>query len=263
MSLFNSINPDINSYQLLILALYAFLAGWERAGLRASLMPAVPLLVGSMGAVNALGYMIPILITGDLFSISYYKKHADGKSIKKLIPFAAAGILAGMIAGQKISGSSFKQIIAVLVILSLVINLINRNLQKSCTEKKTGIKDCDNSILKKTGPLFSTVTGFVSMLGGSGGPVISTYYLITGVKKNSFIGTTAWFFFLVNIIKTPLYFFIWKNISKASLITDLFMLPLLAAGIYSGVFIVKRINENVFRVIIYSVTFLSAVKLFF
>ena len=140
MPFFDYINPDINSYQLLILALYAFLAGWERAGIRASIMPAVPLMVGSMGAVNALGYMIPILITGDIFSINYYKKHADGKSLKKLIPFAAVGIFAGMIAGQKISGSSFKKIIAALVILSLVINLINRNLQKSCTEKKNRYK---------------------------------------------------------------------------------------------------------------------------
>ena len=262
MSIFYNINPEISLYQLLFLALYAFLAGWERAGIRAALMPAIPLIVGSLGAVNALGYMIPILIVGDIFSVSYYKKHADGSSIKKLLPFAAAGIFAGMIAGQKISGSSFNRIIAVFIIISLGINLLNRKLQMDCEKKGSGLREC-NSLLKKSGPVFSTVTGFVSMLGGSGGPVISTYYLITGVNKNSFIGTTAWFFFFVNLIKAPLYFFVWKNISSISLFTDLFMLPFLAAGIYTGVFIVRRINENLFRIIIYTATFISAVKLFF
>ena len=257
MLFFDSANLDITVSQLVLLALYAFLAGWERAGLRASVMPAVPILVASMGAVNALGYMVPILILGDIFSVSYYKKDADKKSIKKLIPFAAAGIIAGMFTGQYISGDSFKKIIAVFIIVSLIVNLINTKLNNRCSEKKI---NC-SSLLIRTGPLFSTATGFVSMLGGSGGPVISTYYLITGVKKNSFIGTTAWFFFLVNLIKTPLYIFIWKNITWTTILTDILIIPFLAAGIFSGIFIVTRINEKIFKIIIYTVTLLSALKL--
>ena len=250
---------ELSSYQIMLLALYAFLAGWERAGLRASVMPAVPLLVASMSAVNALGYMVPILIIGDIFSVSYYKKDADKKSIKQLIPFAAAGIIAGMFTGQYISGDAFKKIIAFFIIISLIVNLINTRLNRRCSGEKI---NC-SSFVMKTGPLFSSATGFVSMLGGSGGPVISAYYLITGVKKNSFIGTTAWFFFFVNLMKAPLYIFVWKNITWTSVITDILMLPVLAAGIISGVFIVKRINEKLFKTIIYIVTLLSAVKLFF
>ncbi len=135
MSFLNPANFEISSYQLMLLTLYAFLAGWERAGLRASVMPAVPILVGSMGAVNALGYMVPILILGDIFSVTYYKKDADKSSIKKLIPFAAAGIMAGMITGQYITGNTFKKIIAVFIIVSLIINLINSRLNKRCSEK--------------------------------------------------------------------------------------------------------------------------------
>ncbi len=254
---------EITLYQLLFLALYAFLAGWERAGLRASLMPAVPLLVGSMGAVNALGYMIPILIAGDLFSVTYYKKHADKESLKQLVPFAAAGIIIGMVTGKFISGETFKKIISGLIIISLTINLLNQKLQKKKENITPDSEENSKSVLSKSGPVFSTATGFVSMLGGSGGPVISTYYLMLGVSKNSFIGTTAWFFFIVNLIKAPLYFFIWKNISKQSLMTDLFMLPLLAAGIFTGIFIVKKINEKLFRIVIYAATLLSAVKLLF
>ncbi len=252
---------DLNIYQIMFLALYAFLAGLERAGLRASVMPAVPLLVGSMGAVNALGYMVPILITGDIFSVTYYKKHADRQSLKKLVPFAFAGIIAGMFTGRYLSNSAFKNIIAVLVIISLIINLVNQHLNRQCRDKGRSDSECLSPFLAGSGPVFSAVTGFVSMLGGSGGPVISTYYLMTNVRKNVFIGTTAWFFFSVNLIKLPLYAFVWNNISIYSLITDLCLLPLVAAGIASGIFIVKRINEKIFRIIIYSTTFLSCIKL--
>lgn len=253
----------INSYQIMFLIFYAFLAGWERAGLRASVMPAVPLLAVSLGAVNALGYMVPILIAGDIFSVIYYKKHADKSSIKKLIPFALTGIIIGMVTGKHLSGDSFNRIIASFIIISLVITLINQNLLKKGANLNVKSKTVSSTFLSKTGPLFSIVTGFVSMLGGSGGPVISTYYLITNVSKNVFIGTTAWFFFFVNLIKLPLYFFVWKNISTNSLITDLCLLPITALGILSGIFIVKRINEKVFKTIIFIITFFSALKLFF
>jgi uncharacterized membrane protein YfcA len=226
-------------------------------------MPAVPLLVGSLGAVNALGYMVPILIAGDIFSVIYYKKHADKNSIKKLIPFALAGIIIGMVTGNHLSGDSFNRIIASLIIISLVIILINQNLLKKGANLNIGSKAGSSTFLSKTGPVFSLATGFVSMLGGAGGPVISTYNLITNISKNAFIGTTAWFFFFVNLMKLPLYLFVWKNISTNSLITDLYLLPITALGILSGIYIVKKINEKAFKTIIFTVTFFSALKLFF
>ena len=245
---------DITAYQLISLSLYAVLVGFERAGLRSAVLPSVPLVVESFGAVEALGYMIPLLVIADIFSVSYYRKHTDKKELIKLIPFAAVGITAGLMTGGSISQGVLKKVIGTLIIISLIIISLNKRLS-SCRQ----VTGC----YKNTGPFFSMAAGFTSMLGGAGGPLISTYFLLTNVTKEVFIGTTAWFFFFVNMIKFPLYLLVWKNIHINTLAADLFMLPVVAAGIFFGLMIVKRIPEKGFRIFIFSATLLSALKLFF
>ena len=254
---------DFTTYQLVSILIYAFLVGWERAGIRASILPAVPLVVQSFGAVRALGLMIPLLVIADIFSVSWYKKSADKKDLIKLIPFAFFGIITALLAGKSFSSSVFNKVIGTLIISSLIIISVNQHLLKKCSSRTSVKGECKNSFAAKTGPFFSFMTGFSSMLGGAGGPIISTYYLITDTDKNRFIGTTAWFFFFVNIMKLPLYLFVWKNITVSSFITDICLLPLTAAGIISGIYIVKRINESLFKIIIFTATLFSAIKLFF
>ncbi len=244
---------NMNLFQVTSIAVFALLVGFERAGLRTAVLPVVPLVVESFGAVNALGYMIPLLITADIFSVTYYRKHAEKKELIRLLPFAAAGIIFAMLIGEKISPDTFKKIIGALIIISLLIIFID---YKISNKKITG------KSYKKTGPLFSTATGFSSMLGGSGGPIISTYFLLSDINKNAFIGTTAWFFFFVNLLKLPLYLFVWKNIHFYSLLADILLLPLVAAGIITGILIVKKINEKVFRIFIFMATLFSALILF-
>ncbi|MCP5514227.1 MAG: sulfite exporter TauE/SafE family protein [Spirochaetales bacterium] len=244
---------NMNLFQLISIAVFALLAGFERAGIRSAVLPVVPFVVKSFGAVNALGYMIPLLIAGDIFSVSYYRKNAEKKELIRLLPFAAAGIIFAMIIGGKISADTFKKTIGTLIILSLIIIFLDQKISN---------KNPAGRNYRKTGPLFSISTGFSSMLGGSGGAIISTYFLLTGINKNAFIGTTAWFFFFVNLFKLPLYYFGWKNIHPYSLLADLMLMPLLAAGILTGIFIIKKINEKMFRIFIFIATFLSALILF-
>lgn len=244
---------NLTFFQLTIIAVYALFVGFERAGIRSAILPIVPLVVKSFGAVNALGYMIPLLIVSDIFSISYYRKHADKKELIRLLPFAAAGIFIAMMIGKQLSPDTFKKIIGSLIIITLIIIVADQKI----LNKKSAARN-----YKKTGPLFSFATGFSSMLGGSGGAIISTYFLLSDINKNAFIGTTAWFFFSVNLFKLPLYLFVWKNIHSHTLIADLLLLPLVAAGIISGIFIVKKINEKIFKIFIFTATFFSALILF-
>jgi uncharacterized membrane protein YfcA len=217
--------------------------------------------VGSLGAVTALGYMIPVLIVADIFSITYYKKNADRKSIKRLMPFAFIGIIAGTITGKYMSGKTFQVVIAVLVITSLFINALNRYLNRKYSSGSDFRKGTGEMLISKTGPVFSLATGFVSMIGGSGGPVISTYYLISGLAKDAFIGTTALFFFMVNFSKLPLYYFFWNNIELKTLAVNAAMLPFTFLGVVTGILIVRKIPEKLFRTIIFATTLLSALKL--
>jgi uncharacterized membrane protein YfcA len=82
------------------------------------------------------------------------------------------------------------------------------------------------------------------------------------LTKNEFIGTGAWLFMIMNIGKLPLQIIVWKNISANSLLLDLIAVPVIAAGIFLGIFIVKLLPEKVFRYFVIIATLLSSLLLF-
>jgi uncharacterized membrane protein YfcA len=100
------------------------------------------------------------------------------------------------------------------------------------------------------------------MIGNAAGPVMALYLLSMRLPKNSYIGTGAWFFFIVNLSKVPLHIWSWKTITANSFTLDLLMIPAIAAGAFLGIWLVKLLPEKVFRIIVISTTLLSAFFLF-
>jgi uncharacterized membrane protein YfcA len=82
------------------------------------------------------------------------------------------------------------------------------------------------------------------------------------LPKNSFVGTAAWFFMIINFLKLPLQYFVWHNISGETLLFDLTMLPAIAAGAWMGIIFVKKISEKNYRMVVYALTLMSTLLLF-
>jgi uncharacterized membrane protein YfcA len=110
--------------------------------------------------------------------------------------------------------------------------------------------------------LVGVLSGFASMIGNAAGPIFGIYLLALGFKKNNFIGTNAWFFFIINLTKLPLQIFVWHNIGIRSIAIAIVVLPLITLGAILGYYLLKKINEKVFRYIVIVVTAIAALKLF-
>ena len=100
------------------------------------------------------------------------------------------------------------------------------------------------------------------MIGNAAGPVMALYLLSMRLPKNSYIGTGAWFFFIVNVSKVPLHIWSWHTISLSTFTLDVLMIPAIAAGAFLGIWLVRLLPEKVFRIIIIATTLLSAFLLF-
>jgi uncharacterized membrane protein YfcA len=96
------------------------------------------------------------------------------------------------------------------------------------------------------------------MIGNVAGPIFAVYLLALHLNKQNFIGTTAWFFFIVNVSKFPLQMLVWQNINSGTLMIDLIALPAILLGAWMGVAIVKRLHEKVFKWSVIVITTLSA-----
>jgi uncharacterized membrane protein YfcA len=101
------------------------------------------------------------------------------------------------------------------------------------------------------------------MLGNLAGAFSNIYFLAMRMLKNNFIGTAAWVFLVINLFKLPFQVLYWKNITGATLKTDLFLLPSLIIGFWAGIKIVARIKDDAYRKVVIALTLVGAVFIFF
>lgn len=239
--------------QWIWLLIAAFLIGISKTSISGFMMPAIPIIAGVFGGKESTGMVLPLLISGDIFALYYYNRHGDWKNIKKIIVWVIVGLILGIFVGNLINDRQFKTVIAVSVIICLGILVY--------MEKK------GDELRITSSPWFYAITGiltgFTTMIGNAAGPIFSVYLLAGGFKKNDYLGTTAWAFFIINIIKLPLQIIFWHNITLSTLKLDGLMLVPLAIGAVLGAFIVKKIDEKPFRIIIIVMTAIAAIKLLF
>src|SRR5699024_2774240 len=99
------------------------------------------------------------------------------------------------------------------------------------------------------------------MVGNAAGPIFNVYILTQQLKKESMIGTVAWFFFLVNLIKLPFHIFLWGTINNDTAKFTVFSIPFIVVGALVGIWFIKRINDVWYRRFIIIVTVLTALRL--
>jgi uncharacterized membrane protein YfcA len=76
------------------------------------------------------------------------------------------------------------------------------------------------------------------------------------------VGTSAWFFLIVNYLKLPVQIFLWKNITLDVLVFDLTLVPFILIGGVAGVLSIKKISEPAYRKVIVALTLVSTIFLF-
>ena len=82
------------------------------------------------------------------------------------------------------------------------------------------------------------------------------------LPKNSYIGTGAWFYLLLNLMKVPFHIFSWRTISAESLSIDLFAVPVILLGAALGIRLVKYFPERAYRIFIIASTLAASLFLF-
>ena len=212
----------------------------------------VPVLAIIFGAKPSTGILLPMLCCADLFAVTCYRRNAEWKYIMRLLPWALTGFAVALFTDQLISDKGFKILIGACILTGLGVMLWNE------------FRGMNTEIPSSWwfAALFGVMGGFSTMIGNAAGPVMSVFLLSVRLPKKSFVGTAAWFFMVVNFLKLPLQYFVWHNISKETLLFDLAMLPLIAVGAWVGIIFVKRISEKNYRVVIFVLTFVSTLMLF-
>lgn len=231
----------------------AMLIGMAKAGVKGMGMLIVPIMATIFGGKPSAGLVLPLLSFADLFAVRYYNRHAEWKYVWRLLPSAVVGVFIGIAVGYYINDDSFKSLIAVIVVGSLVLMLI---------QERGGLPTAwtDTWLF---GSIFGLLGGFSTMIGNAAGPIMAVFLLAMQLPKNSFIGTGAWFFLIINLLKFPFHILVWKTITWSSFQVNLLAIPAIAVGVFIGIRIVGLIPEREFRFFIIIMTFFAALRLIF
>lgn len=230
----------------------AFIIGLSKAGLKGIDLMNVTIMAIVFGGKASTGVVLPLLCAADVMAVIYYHRHAEWPQFWKLIPWMIIGILIGVYIGKDLDEIIFRRIMAALIILTVVVMIV--------LEFRKNARIPDNRLFAS---MLGTVSGFATMLGNLAGAFSNIYFLAMRMAKNSFIGTAAWVFLVVNFFKLPFQVIYWRNITFSTLKTDLVLLPALVVGFWAGITIVAKIKDNSYRKIVIVLTLIGAVFIFF
>ncbi len=245
---------DWSHTSLLLGGAAALLVGFAKTGMPGAGIPAVALMAEAFrgDTRTSVGAILPILILGDLFAIAYYRRHADWKQLAKLAPYVVVGMVPGylvLLLFKHLEGDGLRILIGVIILLLLGLQVARHRFGWETMAQRRWF-----------GAMMGILAGFGTTVGNAAGPVMGIYLISKHMDKHQFMGTAAWFFFLVNVSKVP-FFFALGMITPQTLKFDLLLVPIVAVAAILGAMVLKKIPQTVFNVLVLALAGVAALRM--
>lgn len=245
---------DLEFWQYGLIALGAFLVGLGKGGLPGIGNLTVVLMAIALPARVSVGVLLPILISADVIAVMVYRRHALWSYIVKLSPSMLVGLVLGYLVFSRVDDAQVRIMIGVILLTMTGVHFFRKWLRRSAEGADT----------LPHHPVFIILTGiiggFATMVANAAGPVAALYFIASGLPKYAYIGTVAWFFLIVNIVKIPFMVDL-GIIDFESIQFSLRFMVYAVLGASVAPFIVKHINQKVFEILIWVFVVIGGLKL--
>lgn len=257
--------PELTAWAWVALMSGALVVGLSKAALPGGGTLAAALFALVLPAKASTGTLLVLLIVGDLFAVWAYRRHADWQLLRRLIPTVLVGVVLGAAFLAVTSDAVVRRVIAVILLALIAVTLFRRHSPRRASVEAAAAQDGDalpGRPRRVEAGVFGTLGGFTTMVANAGGPVMSMYFLAMRLGVWAFLGTSAWFFFVVNVVKVPFSVGL-GLITPASLLLDAVLAPLVIIGALAGRLLASRMDQRVFERIVIALTLVSAVNMLF
>ena len=272
--------PTLTAASWILLMVVAALCGIAKTALPGAATIAVALCTAVLPAKESTGAILLMLMTGDLLAVWSYRHDADFRMLRRLVPAVLAGVGAGALFLHLASDSSTRRLIGIVLLLLVAITLLQRRTAgrsrvptrspvPPMAPPASGASGAPEALGASAAPatggraarlVYGSLAGFTTMVANAGGPVTSMYFLACRYPVKAFLGTTAWFFFLVNLVKLP--FSVSAGLVNATTLSLTgIAAPAVIASALAGRRLAERMDQRVFEPIIIALTIVSALPL--
>ena len=99
-----------------------------------------------------------------------------------------------------------------------------------------------------------------TMLANAAGPIVGLYLIAVNLPKWELIGTSAWLFLVLNVLKVPLSLNL-ELINSTTLSINLALAPIIPLGMLAGRWLVTRVPQRWFNSLLLAFTVIAATRL--
>ena len=246
---------DYSASALAWIALAVFLMGMNKGGFPVGTV-ALPILIlmwpgRTDPARTAVSFMLPLLCVMDVIAIVFYRRRILWRRLTPLFPGMLVGVMAGSIlfVSQESAVISFsdrwlKLTIGIIGLVFVVYRAMRRRIL-------THLADLDRPGWGMSS-VFGMTAGLTSTLAHAAGPVLQMYLLPQKLPKLQFAGSTAAFFFILNLVKMAPFMALGR-IQQVNLCLGAAMLPVIPLGVAAGYGLVRVMKPSQYVGFIYTI----------
>ncbi len=236
----------------------ALIVGLSKTALPGAGLLATPLLAMVFTGRLIPGATLPILLLADVFAVWWYRRSTRWDLLRPFAPWVALGFGAG--AAFFIAVGSGGRALNVTIGVIILVVVAMQALRMARRVEPVGPTLAADAF-------YGTSGGFATFVSNNAGPILNSHLLRLGLDKHELVGTSAWFYFTVNVAKIPIYLALgwWSTgggfFTADSLRFDLLLAPVVVLGVVVGRRLFERLPQQLFLVVVLVFAAAGAIKL--
>lgn len=228
----------------------------------------VGVLANVLPAKTSTGLTLALLIVADWTAIWAYRGNVDWRALRRLLPNVVIGVALGAVFLFLADNSLTRRVIGAIILVFITWNVVGMwrarrtvaTRPPSSTPASRQTSGEGERAGRARGVLFGSLAGFTTMVANAGGPVTAVYFMTEGFPVRLFLGTTAWFYLVVNMVKLPFSIGL-GMLTLSDVPVILAMVPVVVASVFVGRWLSGKVNATVFNSAVLVLAVVTAVML--
>jgi uncharacterized membrane protein YfcA len=225
--------------------------GIGKSGLAGMSLVHVLIFAFLFGARESTGVVLPMLLIGDVCAVRIFHQHARWDYVRRMLPPACLGVVSAAIVMRGLNEAVYKPIIGVTILALTVLQVVR-------LYKPQWFGRVPHS--RWFAWTIGLVAGGATMLANAAGPIFTIYCLAVALPKFELVGTSAWFFFIINAFKVPFSIAL-GLIHGETLALNAILSPAVLAGIFAGRWLTTNIPQRLFDGLLLAFAAIAALRL--
>ncbi|MFE6282142.1 sulfite exporter TauE/SafE family protein [Streptomyces sp. NPDC057877] len=247
----------ITGWEFAALAVAALLVGFSKTAVSGANTVSLAVFAAVLPARASTGVLLPVLIFGDVLAVLVYRRHAHCPTLGRLFPAVGAGVVLGTLFLVWADDGVVRNSIGAILLLMAGVTVWRRRMAERAAPGPDAVTTRAGRWKARS---YGVLGGFTTMVANAGGPVMAMYLLSAGFRKLGFLGTSAFFFLIVNVAKVPFSAGL-GLIDGNSLLLDAALVGFVVPGALLGKWAVNRINQRLFEQLVIAATVVGGLQL--